>query len=48
MAAMTSVHAVRFENDLMAEHTYVQVDNELDTGYDGEMTKEEIKERMAE
>ena len=31
MAAMTSVNAVLFENELKAEHTYVEVDNELDT-----------------
>ena len=36
MAAMTSVNAVLFENDLKAEHTYVEVDNELDTEIDTE------------
>ena len=34
MAAMTSVNAVLFENDLKAEHMYVEVDNELDTEAD--------------
>ena len=39
MAAMTSVAAVRLENDLQ-DQQYVEVDTEIDTGIDAEVDTE--------